>query len=92
MEFHIKRSRFSVKFRFKESNCADAGHSLNRDFTAIYFMTITRYTVDSNKPTLAYYAIVPIIRILFPKINWQVSLCGGLLSCAVLYSGLRLIG
>ena len=35
MEFHIKNSRFSVKSRFKESECADGGHSLNRDFTVL---------------------------------------------------------
>ena len=33
MEFHIKKSRFREKSRFKESECADGGHSLNRDFT-----------------------------------------------------------
>ena len=33
MEIHIEKSRFSVKSRFKESKCADRGHSLNRDFT-----------------------------------------------------------
>ena len=33
MEFHVKKSRFSVKSQFKESKCADRGHSLNRDFT-----------------------------------------------------------
>ena len=33
IEFHIKKSRFRVKSRFKESKCADKGHSLNRDFT-----------------------------------------------------------
>ena len=33
IEFHIKMSQFRVKSRFKESNCADEGHSLNRDFT-----------------------------------------------------------
>ena len=33
MKFHIKKSRFSEKSRFKESKCADGGHSLNRDFT-----------------------------------------------------------
>ena len=33
MEFHMKKSRFSVKSRFKESKCADGGHLLNRDFT-----------------------------------------------------------
>ena len=32
-EFHNKKSRFSVKFQFKESKCSDGGHSLNRDFT-----------------------------------------------------------
>ena len=35
MEFLIKKSRFSVKSRFKESKCADVGHSLNRDFTVL---------------------------------------------------------
>ena len=35
MEFNTKKSRFSVKSRFKEPNCADRGHSLNRDFTVV---------------------------------------------------------
>ena len=38
MEFLIKKSRFSVKSRFKESKCADGGHSLNRDFTVLLKM------------------------------------------------------
>ena len=33
IQFHIKKSRFSVKSRFKETKCADRGHWLNRDFT-----------------------------------------------------------
>ena len=33
MEFHIKKSQFSVKSRLKESKCADGG--LNRDFTVL---------------------------------------------------------
>ena len=33
MKFHIKKSQFRVKSRFKETKCADWGHSLNRDFT-----------------------------------------------------------
>ena len=33
IKFHIKMSQFRVKSRFKESNCADEGHSLNREFT-----------------------------------------------------------
>ena len=33
MELHIKKSRFSLKSQFKESECAHRGHSLNRDFT-----------------------------------------------------------
>ena len=33
MKFHIKKSRFRVKSRIKESKCDDRGHSLNRDFT-----------------------------------------------------------
>ena len=33
IEFLIKKSRFSVKSQFKESMCADGGHSLNGDFT-----------------------------------------------------------
>ena len=37
MEFRIKKSQFSVKSRFKESKCADEGHSLNGDFT-VYLM------------------------------------------------------
>ena len=28
-EFHVKKSRFSANTRFKESKCADRGHSLN---------------------------------------------------------------
>ena len=35
MKFYIKKSRFSVKSRFKELKGADGGHSLNRDFTVI---------------------------------------------------------
>ena len=35
MEFHIKKSRFSIKSGFKESKGADLGHSLNRDFTVL---------------------------------------------------------
>ena len=38
MEFDIKKSRFSVKSRFKESKHAGGGHSLNRDFTIYWFM------------------------------------------------------
>ena len=35
MEFHIKKSQFSVKSRFKEWKGAEGGHSLNftLDFT-----------------------------------------------------------
>ena len=33
MEFHIKKSRFSAKYRFKESKCTDGGHSFNYDIT-----------------------------------------------------------
>ena len=40
MEFLIKKSQFSVKSRFKESKCADGGHSLNRDFTVIIFQNL----------------------------------------------------
>ena len=35
MKFLNKKFRFSVKSRFKESKCADGGHSLNRDFTVL---------------------------------------------------------
>ena len=35
IEFLIKKSQFSEKSRFKESKCADGGHSLNRDFTVL---------------------------------------------------------
>ena len=35
MQFQIKKSRFSIKSRFKESNGADGGHSLNQDFTVL---------------------------------------------------------
>ena len=34
MEYHIKKSRF------KESKCADGGHSLNRDFTVHYSLDL----------------------------------------------------
>ena len=37
IDFHIKKSRFNVKSRFKESKCADEGHSLNWDFTVLTF-------------------------------------------------------
>ena len=33
MDFYIKKYRFSVKSRLKESNSTDGGHSLNRDIT-----------------------------------------------------------
>ena len=32
IEFHIQKSRFSVKSGDKVRKCADEGHSLNRDF------------------------------------------------------------
>ena len=40
MEFQAKKSRFSVKSRFKEPKCADRGRSLNRDFTVIMNLAI----------------------------------------------------
>ena len=38
MKFHIKKSRISVKSRFKVQKCPDRGHSLNQDFTALNTM------------------------------------------------------
>ena len=35
IQFHIKKSRFSVKSQFKEPKCVDWGHLLNRDFTVV---------------------------------------------------------
>ena len=37
IKFHIKKSRFNVKSRFKEWKGADGGHSLNRDFTVLWW-------------------------------------------------------
>ena len=37
MEFHFKKSQFIVKSQFKELKCADEGHSLNQDFTVIFW-------------------------------------------------------
>ena len=37
MEFHIEKSRFRAKPRFKESKSDDGCHPLNRDFTVPYF-------------------------------------------------------
>ena len=34
-EYHIKKSRFCVKARFKESKCAEGAPSVNRDFYCI---------------------------------------------------------
>ena len=42
MEFHIKKSRFRVKSRFKEWKGADGGHSLNWDFTVLHFNQIQK--------------------------------------------------
>ena len=36
MKFHITKTQFSAKSRFKEPKCADGGHSLNRDFTVFH--------------------------------------------------------
>ena len=36
MKFHIKKTLFSVKSRFKELKGADGSHSLNRDFTVFH--------------------------------------------------------
>ena len=41
MEFYIKKSLFRVKCRFKKSECADGGHSLNRDFTVFVIFIFT---------------------------------------------------
>ena len=38
MKFHIKKSQFSVKSQFKEWKGPDEGHSLNRDFTVLYYI------------------------------------------------------
>ena len=45
-KFHIKKSQFSVKSRFKESKCADWGHSLNRDFTVQLFSLCAKFTQE----------------------------------------------
>ena len=39
-EFHIKKSQFCEKSPFKESKRADGGHSLNRDFTVLWYSSI----------------------------------------------------
>ena len=36
MEFHVKKSRFSIKSGFKESKGAEGGRSLNLDFIVLY--------------------------------------------------------
>ena len=42
MEFHIKKSQFSVMSQFMESKCADGVHSLNRDFTVfVLYLTVS---------------------------------------------------
>ena len=42
MEFHIKKSQFSLKSRLKESMCADGGHSLKLHFTVLSDRTLDR--------------------------------------------------
>ena len=44
MEFHTKKSRFSVKSQFKEPKCAERGHSLNRDFT-VYNLLVEFFAI-----------------------------------------------
>ena len=43
MEFHIEKSRISVKSQFKESKYTDGGHSLNRDFSVWNSILVTRF-------------------------------------------------
>ena len=52
MEFHIKKSRFSVKSQFMESKCADGGHSLNRDFTLVTCVWLLFYFLFQNEQQL----------------------------------------
>ena len=47
MEIHIKKSRFSEKSQFMESKCADGGHSLNRDFTAVGSKNLWKWSGDN---------------------------------------------
>ena len=51
MEFHIKKYRFSVKSRFKELECVDRGHSLNRDFAVqwFYMQLVFVFRADERK-------------------------------------------
>ena len=49
MECHIKKSRFSVKPRCKESKWVDGGHSLNRDFT-VYRIGYVGSLVHETEP------------------------------------------
>ena len=40
MEYLIKKPRFSIMSRYKDSKCADGGRSLNRDFTVYICMYV----------------------------------------------------
>ena len=69
IEFHIKKSQFSLKSQFKGSKCADGGHSLNQDFT-VY--TQFKPMVITHNPFLI--AIVnPTTKITIVIICWQVT-------------------
>ena len=46
IEVLIKKSRYSVKSRFKESKCTDGGHSLNRDFTVLCTYSLLLGTLE----------------------------------------------
>ena len=59
MEFRIKKSRFNIKSRFKESKCADGDHSLNRDFTVLTEVRLSRYCGKSV--TLSFLSEIPIV-------------------------------
>ena len=58
MEFHVKKSRCSVKYQFKESKCANGGQSLNRDFTVrIYTSLKNFFDISPLFPTTIGYFV-----------------------------------
>ena len=85
MEFHIKKSRFRLNSQFKESKCADRGHSLNRDFTVLIIIAQNVLLLELSttlalvgKLKLATFPLCPVKYwrhpqgppISFPHSNW----------------------
>ena len=56
MEFHFKKSQFSVKSRFKESKCVDRGHSLYWDFAVHRITPLLQINMESYSTRMSFLA------------------------------------